>query len=121
MESGLFRLHFGRPVAGLTHQPLHRPMANLDSVAKAQLGVHPAGTVGAARVEVDLSDEVGQPRVPDRPLRRRAGPAVVEARLGDVEHATDELNRQACAAITSAAANRLLGRPPPSTARWRVD
>src|SRR5581483_3979710 len=44
---------------------------------------------------MDLPDEVGQPGVPDRAGRGRAVLAVVVARLGDVEHAADELDGQA--------------------------
>jgi hypothetical protein len=50
-----------------------------------QLGMHSPVAVHAAEVDVDLGDEVAEPRVADRPLRRRPGTLCVEAGLGHFE------------------------------------
>lgn len=44
--------------AGPAHQHLDRAVTDIDPVAESQLRVHPARTVGAARVEMDLTDQI---------------------------------------------------------------
>jgi hypothetical protein len=43
------------------HQQRNGVVADHDPAAKAQLGVHPQGAVGATGALVDLDDQVGQP------------------------------------------------------------
>ena len=51
--------------AGTAHQQRDGVVADHDAAAKAQLGMHPAGAVGAANRLVDLNDQVGQPGMAD--------------------------------------------------------
>jgi hypothetical protein len=75
----------------------HRAVADHDLAAKPQLGVDPAGAVGAARAPVDLGDQVGQPGVADRAGRRRSGPPVVVARHRHAHHPAGQLDGDALA------------------------
>ena len=65
--------------AGRSHQSLHALASDLDPVFEPQLGVDPAGAVGALRRRVDLLDPLRQPRVTQRPVGRRATLPVMEA------------------------------------------
>jgi hypothetical protein len=73
--SGLAWRHLGRPVApaspARSHQQGNSVVADHDSAAKTQLGMHSQSTIGATRALVDLDDQLGQPGMADRPGRRR--------------------------------------------------
>ena len=71
------------------------PCETTSPAAQGQLGVHPAGAVGAARGDVHLADHVGQQRVADLAGRRSAAAVLVVARLRDIEDAGGHLHRQA--------------------------
>jgi len=73
--------------------------------------------IGAARLGVDLRDQVGQHCVPDRTLRRRPLAALVEAGLRHPRTRQATWTGRSSAAITSIAAYLLLGWSPPRGAR----
>ena len=64
---------------GRPHQPLHALSPDTDPVLEPQLGVDAPGAIGAVRVGVDLLDLLDQPRIRQRPVRRRAPLPVVKA------------------------------------------
>jgi len=80
---------------GPVHQQLDRAVSNLHAVTQDEFGVHASRAVNAPRVGVDLADQVGQPRMTDRALRRRPGQPLVGTRLGYLEHPDGDLHRQA--------------------------
>jgi hypothetical protein len=58
--------------AGVPHQPLDPLTADVDPVRDPQLHMDPPSAIRATVLQVDLSDPLGQPRVRERPARRRA-------------------------------------------------
>ena len=72
---------------GCSHQPLHALATDGDPVLEPQLGVDPAGAIGAVRRGVDPVDLLGQPRVRQRPVRRRATLPIMEAGAVHFQHA----------------------------------
>jgi hypothetical protein len=64
-------LELGIGTGRVTHHQLDLVPADVDPAAGRELGMHTDAAVGLARGEVDLGDEVGEPGVADRPLRRR--------------------------------------------------
>jgi hypothetical protein len=85
-----------KPFQGSTsHQHLYRAVADRDAVAQPQLGAYPPGAVDAVGGRVDLRDQVGQPRVPDRPGRGSPVTPGVEPRLRHRQDPACCLDRQA--------------------------
>jgi hypothetical protein len=82
--------------------------------------VNAARSVGSARAGVDPTDHAREPGVAESSCRRRALPPREVSRLGHVQAPARDLDRRPSLAIIAMAAHRLLGRPPPSTARSRV-
>lgn len=81
---------------GAAHQDRDEPLADLDVHANLQLGMHPAGPVGAPRAQVHLPDQPGQPGQPlSARLGRRDGAlsVLVVAGAADTEHAAADLGR----------------------------
>jgi hypothetical protein len=99
--------HAGQP--GAAHQQRDGVVADDDAVAKAQLGMHTQGAIGAARILVQLDDQVGQPGVADRPLGWWPGPPGVLARGRHVQDLAGDLHWNAFGGLTATAWNRLLG------------
>ena len=64
---------------GRLHQPLDALAPDADPLLEPQLGVDPPGAIGAVRVGVDLLDLLGQPRVRQLAVRRRATLPVMKA------------------------------------------
>lgn len=62
---------FARTVAagdsGALHQHRNRVVADPDPAPEHELGMDTIGAVAAVRGGVDLADQIGQPRVPNRP------------------------------------------------------
>jgi hypothetical protein len=68
------------------HQHLHRVVPDADTHANRQVGMDAACPVGAARCRVGLDDQIRQPGMADRPVRRHPRSIRVERRLSDIEH-----------------------------------
>ena len=69
------------------HQPRDPLAPDPDVVLHAELGMDPRHPVHAPAPVVDLLDLLGQPRVRERPIRRRATLPVMKASPADAEHA----------------------------------
>ncbi len=67
--------------ASAAHQELDLVAADHDAPSEGELGMDAVNAVGATRLGVDLGDQVGQHRVPDRTLGRRPLSILVEAGL----------------------------------------
>ena len=80
--------------AGPSHQHRHRVVPHGDAVAHGEFGMDPRCPVGVPRCLVDLVDQVGQPRVSDRPSRRWAAPPGVVPGFGHPHHPARPLGRQ---------------------------
>jgi hypothetical protein len=68
-RSGRGRRHRGPPDSpqpGARHEQLHGSVPDLQPSPQRQLGVHPSGAISAAGGGVDLADDVGEDRVPNR-------------------------------------------------------
>lgn len=76
---------------GSTHQQLDLVVAQHDTPAECQLGMHPPGGVGNAALDVDLADEVAEHRVPDTAFGRRTVPVLIESGLGDTKDPARDL------------------------------
>lgn len=63
MLSGLIRFHFRRPVDALqtsaTHHELNLVVADRDAATEGELGMDALDAINAARLRVDLRDQVG--------------------------------------------------------------
>ena len=79
---------------GRLHQPLHALSPDADAMLQAQLGVDAPRAVGAVRSGVDLLDLLDQPRVGQRPVRRRATLPVVEAGAVHPQRAAHHRHRE---------------------------
>ena len=79
---------------GCSHQPLHALATDGDPVLEPQLGVDPPGAIGAVRRGVNLLDLLGQPRVRQRPVRRRATLPIMEAGAVHFQHAAHHRHRE---------------------------
>jgi hypothetical protein len=78
--------------AGTLHQELDLAVPDRDAAADRELGVDSTGAVDPVALAVDLGDQIGQQRVPHRPLRRRPLAALVEASLGHAKDPTGHLD-----------------------------
>jgi hypothetical protein len=85
--------------AGLAHQPFHPLAATADTLAQAQLGVHPRRPVAPPAHAVDVDDGVGQVGVVEIPIRDRLGLPGVEPGGGHLHHATTRRHRQVRAGL----------------------
>src|SRR5450759_4908636 len=77
---------------GSVHEQFNGAAAGRKAVAECQLGVNATGSVSAAAVEMDLADQFGQERMPDRPRRWWPIMSGVEPRLGHCENPAGELD-----------------------------
>jgi hypothetical protein len=93
--------------ARLPHQEPHRLLTDRQAVAQGQLRVHASVAVHAAEVDVHLLDEIGEPRMADRSLRRRARAPRIEPGLGHVEDSARQLRGE------TLGDHHLDGREPP--------
>ena len=67
------------------HQPGNALLADVNAEPEPQLGEHPRGPIGAARVAVNLPDHRRERLISDRPWRRRARRPLVVAGLRDLQ------------------------------------
>lgn len=109
--------------AGAAHQQLDLVVPDRHAPAERELGMDPASAVDPVALGVDLSDQVGQHRVPDGALGRRPTALLVEAGLGDSEDSAGDLHRPVLSG------DHFDRRVPPfglassfrrSTARWAI-
>ena len=100
--------------AGTAHEQLNGVVTDDDAVTEGELGVHAPVAVGAAGVDVDLADEIGQPRVTDRshwgrgrPIKRGDGSGVpsldsirqvTHPRFGGA-YTTGDIVRHSCSSV----------------------
>src|ERR1019366_4698177 len=84
------RLRGTRPeMPGALHQPLDTLAPDSDTEAEAQLSMDPRRAIDTALGVVDLFDLLEQPRVGQRPVRRRPALSVMEAGAVDLERAAE--------------------------------
>ena len=74
--------------SGIVHEDPDQVDADLDAACLGQLGVHTPRSVGAARGDVDLSNESRQPLAAHHGRRHRSATVVVVALGGDAEDST---------------------------------
>src|SRR4029079_12486254 len=79
---------------GLAHEPLDALATDVDAAPETQLGVHAPRTVDLAVLSPDLAELLGQPRIRERPIQRRAGLPRIEARSVDVDDLADQGDRE---------------------------
>lgn len=106
--------------AGAGHQHLDRIVPDQKAPAQGEFGVHPPRPVGAVRGGVRVADLIEQPRVTDRPLRRRPRHGVVIADSDTASTRVASCTGKPSPAITPMTSNRLVG-PPQQLAGPPVD
>jgi len=79
--------------SGGFHQSLHTLAPDPDPVLEPQLSVNAPSAVGAVRLGMDRLDLLDQPRVGQRPVRRRATLPVVKARAVHAERPAHHRDR----------------------------
>ena len=90
-----FACHYSGDTSG-SHQPLDALSPAADLVFQAQLGVKPCERRRCpVRGGVDLLDLLGQPRVTERPVRRRAALPVVKAGAVHLQRPAHHRHREA--------------------------
>lgn len=86
------------------HQERDLVAADQHAAAEAQLRGDPRRAVGAARCRVDLSDEIRQPGVADRPRRQRP---VLQLVTGDLGRLMPDATQVSCSAFGQEVVDRL--------------